>query len=325
VIKISVIVLSYNQGHYIEQTLCSIIAQKSEVIDVECIVIDGGSTDNTLAVCNKYKNDIILISEPDRGVADAIHKGLRFVSGDIITIQSSDDLYLAGSFKRVIADFYNSWKIDGNGCMQVYSYFMGSDSDIRKYNLRKWPFKSLTLQQAWVFASRFYNYSTILASSVPQHATFFDSRVLKKYSGTATFELDMIADLVFWHRLISGVSLFKTYTFPVSIYRLHPLQRTASKKELFFKQLICYLDQVESTVDPNIVNDLKMFWRRSWLGEPIPKDFTPKILCHLYFLDLLKRGDYIWCLRRIDRNTFIMAKNYLARILHKIIHATFLK
>lgn len=95
--KISIIVPSFNQGRFLEETIRSIVAQRWP--DLELIVIDGGSTDETLEGIRKHESSIAYwISEPDRGQADAINKGLRRATGDIVTWFGADDLYADGIF-----------------------------------------------------------------------------------------------------------------------------------------------------------------------------------------------------------------------------------
>ncbi len=72
---VSIITPSYNQGQYIEETIKSVLSQ--DYPNIEYIVMDGGSTDNTLNILRKYSNRIKWISEPDKGQSDAINKDLR--------------------------------------------------------------------------------------------------------------------------------------------------------------------------------------------------------------------------------------------------------
>src|SRR6478752_6136187 len=88
--KISIITPSYNQGQSIPQTILSVIDQ--DYPNIEYIAIDGGSTDDTMAVVEKYKDRITYsISEPDKGQPNALNKGLRVATGDIIAFINSDD------------------------------------------------------------------------------------------------------------------------------------------------------------------------------------------------------------------------------------------
>ena len=109
---ISVVIPSFNQGEYIEETLVSVIGQCYPKLEI--IVIDGGSTDNTTAVIEKYADHIhYWHSRKDRGQADAINQGMRLSSGDIVCWLNSDDMYLPGTlldvgrrFQSRIHDYY---------------------------------------------------------------------------------------------------------------------------------------------------------------------------------------------------------------------------
>lgn len=98
---VSIIVPSFNQGRYIRETIDSILSQDFRPIEV--LVMDGGSTDETVGVLKSYDHpELQWISERDRGVADAVNKGLNRAKGEIIGIQSSDDLYAAGAIAAAV-------------------------------------------------------------------------------------------------------------------------------------------------------------------------------------------------------------------------------
>ena len=102
--RISIIIPSYNQGKYIEETLRSIIDQRID--GLQLIVMDGGSTDQTLDVLKKYAKKIdVLVSERDGGQTDAINKGLRQARADIVGWLNSDDVYLRGALAKVLRVF----------------------------------------------------------------------------------------------------------------------------------------------------------------------------------------------------------------------------
>jgi len=91
-LKISVITVAYNAQNTIEQCIKSVLRQKFN--NVEYIVIDGGSTDNTVQIINKYKDKIdFFVSEPDNGVYDAMNKGIGLATGDIVGTLNADDFY----------------------------------------------------------------------------------------------------------------------------------------------------------------------------------------------------------------------------------------
>lgn len=107
--KISIIIPSYNQGKFIEQAIQSILLQDYSLYEI--IIIDGGSTDNTLAIINKYKDKIhYFISEPDKGQSDAMNKGILKASGDLIVFLNTDDYFLPKAFSLVASKYILSNK-----------------------------------------------------------------------------------------------------------------------------------------------------------------------------------------------------------------------
>jgi len=103
----SIIIPSFNQGHFIAQTIDSILNQSYK--NVEILVIDGGSTDNTLDVLKSYNSRIFWLSEKDGGQTHAINKGLDLAKGEIIAYLNSDDYYLESTLEKV-ANGFNSNK-----------------------------------------------------------------------------------------------------------------------------------------------------------------------------------------------------------------------
>ena len=98
-LKFSIITPSFNQGQFIEETIKSV--QNQTYKNFEHIVIDGGSTDNTLKILKKYTGKIKWISEKDKGQPDAVNKGIRLSKGDYILILNSDDILLKDSLFNV--------------------------------------------------------------------------------------------------------------------------------------------------------------------------------------------------------------------------------
>lgn len=104
--KISIVIPSFNQGRYIEQTIASVLDQQYP--NLELIVIDGGSKDETLSVLKKYENHFAhWESEPDRGQTHAINKGFKYCSGEIFNWLNSDDYYEPAALHEIAEAFKN--------------------------------------------------------------------------------------------------------------------------------------------------------------------------------------------------------------------------
>lgn len=154
--KVSIITVSYNSGRTIEATIRSVFAQDDA--DIEYIIIDGGSKDNTMDIVSKYQHRIAhVVSEPDNGMYDAMNKGIGLATGDLIGILNSDDTY---AYPSVIADVVKTLG-DSDA---VYADLQYVDTETGKV-VRHW--KSGT-----------YNSGDFLKGWMPPHPTFF---LRKKY------------------------------------------------------------------------------------------------------------------------------------------------
>ncbi|MES2632427.1 MAG: glycosyltransferase family 2 protein [Pseudomonadota bacterium] len=102
--KVSIVTPSFNQGPYIEETIRSVLMQ--DYPNLEYVIIDGGSTDETVSVIRKYESSLTYwVSEPDRGQTHAINKGFEHTTGDILCYLNSDDILLPGALREVVKQF----------------------------------------------------------------------------------------------------------------------------------------------------------------------------------------------------------------------------
>ena len=103
--RITVITITYNSAATLEETIRSVTMQDYPAL--EYVIIDGGSTDGTLDIVQKYKDQIqVVVSEPDKGISDAFNKGVTRATGEIIGIINSDDILLPGALQK-LAEAYD--------------------------------------------------------------------------------------------------------------------------------------------------------------------------------------------------------------------------
>ena len=133
--KISIITVCFNSSKTIEKTFQSILNQTYN--DIEYIVIDGGSTDSTLDIIKKYKKNIAsFISEPDKGLYDAMNKGIKLATGKIVGILNSDDIYTDEKVLENVARFHenNNVEVSLGNIIQLTNY----GKVVRRYSAKKW-------------------------------------------------------------------------------------------------------------------------------------------------------------------------------------------
>lgn len=133
--KISIITVCYNSAKTIEKTFQSV--QNQTYTNVEYIVVDGGSKDTTLEIVNNYKNLVSqCISEPDKGLYDAMNKGIQLATGDIVGILNSDDIFTENHVLEDIANFHSENTIDAS--VGNIIQFNDTGKTVRKYSAKNW-------------------------------------------------------------------------------------------------------------------------------------------------------------------------------------------
>jgi len=159
--KISIITVCYNSEATLEKTIRSVAAQT--YIDVEYIIVDGNSKDATKAIIQKHENKISSwVSEPDKGLYDAMNKGIAMSTGEIVGILNSDDTFNSDTVLAEIAAFHQTNDIDAS--IGNIVQHRGDDKIIRLYSSKNWNPEALKI------------------GSMPPHPSIFFRRTLfEKY------------------------------------------------------------------------------------------------------------------------------------------------
>jgi glycosyltransferase involved in cell wall biosynthesis len=201
---VSIVVPSFNQGKYIEETLKSCLMQNYRPIEI--LVEDGGSTDNTVSILKSFEtSEIRWVSEPDEGVVDAVNKGLSKAKGDILSIQSSDDVFVAGAIEAAVDSLSEDPTV---GLVYGDVELIDEESRVTGSDIQG-PF-----DLAMYFGRFMY---------VPQPGTFFTRIALEGAKGWRS-QVSYTADADFWLRIALRYPVRKL-NLVMARYRYHPLQR----------------------------------------------------------------------------------------------------
>ena len=184
--KFSIITPSFNHAQFIERTISSVLNQKD--VELEYIIIDGKSTDNTLNIIRDYDAQLIWVSEKDNGQSDAINKGLKLATGEIVAFLNSDDVYCPGAFQQV-AEFFK------NNPDKMWVYGKCKIIDENDQEIRKpitW-YKNFMLKK--------YSYSKLLQENfISQPATFWRRELITEI-GLLDKNEHLCMDYEYWLRI----------------------------------------------------------------------------------------------------------------------------
>jgi GT2 family glycosyltransferase len=184
--KLTIVTPSYNQAPFIERTIASVLHQ--DYPSVEYIVMDGGSTDGTVEILERYSDRVIWTSEKDGGQSDAINKGLRLATGDVVAFLNSDDTYAPGALRKVASYFSQN-----PATQWAYGKCRIIDEHDREIRRPITLYKNLLLRK--------YSYRKLLAENfISQPATFWRREVHDEV-GYLNEDEHYVMDYEFWLRL----------------------------------------------------------------------------------------------------------------------------
>ena len=221
--RITIVTPSYNQGRFIETTIRSVLLQGYP--NLEYIIIDGGSTDNSVEIIQKYAPWLAYwVSEKDRGQAHAINKGFARATGDIYAYLNSDDFYEPEALHTCARSFRDGhqWLVGRVRCWQA--------------GVGDWPFPELPGNS---FAKWF------LSCPIPQAGSFWSAE-LHHEMGPFREDLNYIIDYEFWLRL-RFIKRIRPHLIdrPIAVYRLHSQSKTVALHSEFTREGYPILEQYQ--------------------------------------------------------------------------------
>ncbi|MBK9291138.1 MAG: glycosyltransferase [Bacteroidetes bacterium] len=173
--KVSIITICYNSGHSIADAISSVLSQTYP--DIEYIIVDGKSKDNTVEIVRSFGDRIAkFVSEPDKGIYDALNKGIRMATGDVIGFMHSDDIFAS---KDTIAHMVELMKRSG------------ADS---VYGDLQYVYKSDTSKVLRYWKSGSFSRTKLLWGWMPPHPTFYVKKTVYDNYGMFRTEFRIAAD-----------------------------------------------------------------------------------------------------------------------------------
>lgn len=239
--KVSIITVCLNSEKYIEQTIKSILNQTYE--DIEYIIVDGKSIDNTLSIIEKYKPlfgaRLKVISEKDNGLYNAMNKGIRNSTGDLIGILNSDDWYEKDAIEQAVRKFEES-----NESI-IYGGLLNIDEKSNK-----------------ICRIRIPNYRELDLYNVNHPTVFVPKKIYDKY-GVFLEKYKISADYELMLRFYKNKINFKYIPKIITNFRDGGISNTRKdlcKKEVFEIQQKNKLTQTMYPINPKINSELRFFW-----------------------------------------------------------------
>lgn len=282
--KISLVTVSLNSKQYIEACILSVLEQNYP--SLEYIVVDGGSTDGTLDIIQKYSDRIsVIISEPDSGPADAINKGFSHATGEIMGWLNSDDLLHRKSLFAVAQIFesleqvewimgFPTWfNADGSCVNEIYyqpdKFFYSPKfiSDNLYLKFARWS--------KWRFAMGDF-------SAIQQESVFWRTSLWEK-AGTKLTQNTIAHDLELWTRFFKHTNLY-TANVVLAGFRVHGNQVSVTNRDRYAKESQQFIDafkeelfkgNFENKLRTAVARFMKFFY---YYDFPLLKNIYPYLL-----------------------------------------------
>jgi glycosyltransferase involved in cell wall biosynthesis len=228
--KISIVTPSYNQGQYLEETILSVIGQNYQ--NLEYIIIDGGSSDNSIEIIKKYQKYLTYwVSEPDNGNYHALQKGFEKSSGELMAWINSDDKYHSSAFS-IVSEIFSKY--------DEINWLIGSGSNYDE--------KGRTINVGNPKNWSKYDYYIGNYMWVQQESTFWRRKLWEKAGSKLELSIKYAADFELWLRFFRYEKLYTT-TGLIGGFR------TRSKEQISLDHFDTYLDEIEKLLAYEVITD----------------------------------------------------------------------
>ena len=219
--KVSIITPVYNNKEFIEDCMKNILEQSYE--DIEYIIVDGGSTDGSLEVIEKYKDKISkFISEKDNGIYDGMNKGIKMATGEIVGILNSDDFYASNNVIEKVVKTFEKGNCDCLWGDLVYVDYKGTDRIMR--NWKSSEYKKGQFRRGWM----------------PPHPTFFVKKWVYEKYGLFNLDFSIAADYELMLRFLERYKVKSCYIPQVLVKMRAGGQSNKSIKNIVKANIECY-------------------------------------------------------------------------------------
>jgi glycosyltransferase involved in cell wall biosynthesis len=217
--RISVVTPSFNQGAFIEETILSVLNQGYPA--VEHIIVDGGSTDGTTGVLDRYRDRLAgVVRETDRGQSHAINKGMARATGEILTWLNSDDRLAPGALSAMAMAFHTSGADMVAGICELWREGHMTERHLTSCEDGPLPLDDLLdLDGAWNAGQFFF-----------QPEVFFTRDLWNRAGGRVDEDSFYSMDYELWLRFAAAGAVLKVIGRPVTQFRIHPGQKTADPR-----------------------------------------------------------------------------------------------
>lgn len=263
-LKVSIITVVYNGEDTIEQTIQSVLGQTYK--NIEYIIIDGASSDGTLKVVEKYKHSIACcVSEPDKGIYDAMNKGINYATGDIIGIINSDDWYERDAVEKTVAVF------NANEADVVYGKILYGESADDMIPYPVYPIETMWYQMA-----------------VPHPSVFVKKHIYNRY-GLFDLQYRIAGDYELMLRLYSSKVKFTYIDELMAYYRTGGVSAIHAK-ETFIETLRISCKYMKKSENKEVIRRLSEVGERKMFDYEL--EDNPVVLPQLlskHFLTQLKK------------------------------------